>query len=105
MTNWQPEVDDLERRRQRAYRMGGEARIEEQHRRGKLTVRERVEALLDPGSFREHGVLAGGAEYDGATLKEFAPSSFVTGRGMIDGRPVVVGGGDITARARPGGSG
>jgi len=105
MTNWQPEVDEIERRKQLAYRMGGEARVADQHTRGKLTVRERIAALLDAESFREHGVLAGSAEYDGANLTDFRPANFITGRGLIEGRPVVVGGGDITARARPGGGG
>ena len=98
---WEPEVREIERRKQLAYKMGGEERIQNQRDRGKLTVRERIEALVDAGSFREHGVLAGSAEYDGAELKEFRSSAFVMGRAKLDGRPVVVGGGDITARARP----
>lgn len=55
---WQPEVEELERRRQLALQMGGEERVENQHERGKLTIRERIDALVDAGSFRERGLLA-----------------------------------------------
>ena len=58
---WQPEVDDINRRREMALEMGGEDRVRDQHERGKLTIRERVDGLLDEGSFRERGVLAGNA--------------------------------------------
>jgi acetyl-CoA carboxylase carboxyltransferase component len=103
---WEPEVEEIERRKRLAYQMGGEERVREQHERGKLTIRERLDALVDPGSFRERGVLAGSAEYDEqGNLTEFRPGPFVMGRAEIDGRPVIVGGGDFTARARPGGAG
>jgi acetyl-CoA carboxylase carboxyltransferase component len=62
-------------------------------------VRERIERLLDPGTFHETGVLAGRAEYDeSGKLTAFTPSNFVCGRGRIEGRPVVVGGDDFTVR-------
>ena len=48
---WQPEIDELERRGRFAEELGGEAGIAEQRRRGKLTVRERIDRLADPGSF------------------------------------------------------
>jgi acetyl-CoA carboxylase carboxyltransferase component len=62
-------------------------------------VRERVDALLDPGSFHETGALAGAATYgaDGA-LEGFVPANMVVGRGEIDGRPAVVQGDDFTVR-------
>ena len=96
---WEPEVAEIERRKQLAYQMGGEERIQNQRDRGKLTVRERIDALIDPDSFREHGVLAGSAEYDGAELTDFRSSAFVMGRAELDGRPVVVGG--ATSRRAP----
>ena len=49
-------LEELERRRAAARAGGGEARIATQHRRGKLTARERIAALLDPGSFEEFGM-------------------------------------------------
>ncbi len=60
---WQPEIDELNYRQQLAQQMGGEAGIARQRRRGKLTVRERIDALSDPGSFQETGGLAGSATY------------------------------------------
>lgn len=95
---WQPEIEELERRRALAQRMGGEANIERQHRNGKLTVRERIERLLDAGSFREIGTLAGNATYEDGTLVDFRPSNFVMGTGSIAGRRVVAGGDDFTVR-------
>ena len=96
---WQPEIDELRAREQLAYKMGGEAKIARQRTGGKLTVRERIDQLLDPGSFHEIGAIAGKAEYDAdGKLSEFTPANFVMGRGRINDRPVVVGGDDFTVR-------
>ena len=62
--SWEPELEELRRRRALAQRMGGEERVARQRTAGKLTVRERIERLLDPGSFHETGELAGAARYD-----------------------------------------
>jgi acetyl-CoA carboxylase carboxyltransferase component len=96
---WQPELDELRQRQELAERMGGPDKIRRQHDAGRLTVRERIAALLDDGSFHEIGGLAGNAEYDEAgELKSFMAANFVTGTGRIDGRKVVVGGDDFTIR-------
>src|SRR6202158_4272602 len=79
--------------------MGGAANIERQHAAGRLTVRERIDQLLDPGTFHEIGSLAGRATYDDAgQLTAFTPSNFVVGTGRSDARQVVVGGDDFTVR-------
>ena len=97
--SWQPEVDEIRRREELARQMGGPANIERQHTAGRLTVRERIDRLLDPGTFHEIGALAGQAKYDAnGNLAAFTPSNFVTGTGRIDGRPVVVGGDDFSVR-------
>jgi acetyl-CoA carboxylase carboxyltransferase component len=97
--SWQKEVDEIKRRAGLAKEMGGPANIERQHANGRLTVRERIERLLDPGSFHEIGALAGKAVYDGeGRLALFVPSNFVLGTGRIEGRRVVVGGDDFTVR-------
>jgi len=97
--SWQPELDEIRRREALARQMGGEANIKRQHDAGRLTVRERIERLLDPGSFHEIGALAGRATYDDAgQLTAFTPSNFVVGTGRIDARRVVVGGDDFTVR-------
>jgi acetyl-CoA carboxylase carboxyltransferase component len=96
---WAPEIEELRRREAMAYRMGGEEKIKRQHDGGKLTVRERIAALLDEGSFREIGAIAGRGHYDGSNeFVELQPTNFVFGRGTIDGRHVVVGGDDFTVR-------
>ena len=95
---WQPEIDELERRRRFAAQMGGEAGVREQRRRGKLTVRERIAALADPGSFQEIGGLAGSATYDGHELVDVKPSNMVIGLAHLDGRPAVLTAGDFTVR-------
>jgi len=96
---WQPELDELRRRQELAERMGGPEKIRRQRDAGRLTVRERIAALLDEGSFHEVGALAGTARYDeSGELASFTPANFVTGTGRVDGRKVVVGGDDFTVR-------
>ena len=96
---WQPEIDELERRKQLAFEMGGTERIERQHSDGKLTVRERIDSMLDKDSFFEIGELAGYGEYDeDRNLVGFTPMPYVTGIGRIDGRLVALGGEDFTIR-------
>ena len=95
---WQPEIDDLEDRRHLAQQMVGPEGIARQHSRGKLTVRERIAALADPGSFQEIGGLAGSATYDGEKLVQFTPANSITGLCTLDGRKVVLNAGDFTVR-------
>lgn len=96
--DWSSEVAELHRREALAREMGGPEKVERQHAAGKLTVRERIDALLDAASFHEVGALAGRADYDGTELTGFMPANFVLGRGRIEGRSVVVGGDDFTVR-------
>lgn len=97
---WQKEIEELAERKNRAYALGGEKGIERQHAAGKMTVRERIDALLDEKSFAETGVLSGEGRYDAdnRTLEAFTPCPIVMGTGRIDGRPVVVQGDDFTIR-------
>ena len=91
---WQPEIEELEHRRQLARQMGGKEGIERQHSRGKLTVRERIDALADPGTFQEIGSIAGAARYENDKLIGFTPANSIAGSCDIDGRRVVFSGGD-----------
>lgn len=96
---WQPELDELRQREAHAKMLGGADKIARQHAGGRLTVRERIDGLADPGSFHEIGAIAGKAEYDAAgNLVSLTPSNCVMGRARIDGRPVVVLGDDFTVR-------
>src|SRR5438876_409700 len=89
---WQPELEELRRREELARRMGGEERVARQHATGRLTVRERIERLFDPGSFHETGAIAGAARYEDGELADFVPANTVVGHGPIEGRRA--GGGD-----------
>jgi propionyl-CoA carboxylase beta chain len=96
---WQKEIEEIRRRQQLAAEMGGADRVARQRSRGKLTVRERISALLDEGSFREWGSLAGEGRYGPAgELTGFRASSCIGGRGRIDGRTVVLSADDFTVR-------
>ena len=84
--DWSDEIAEIRRRQALAADMGGAERVARQKARGKLTVRERIDALLDPGTFREWGSLAGEGRYDAdGRLAGFRASSCLVGRGAIDG--------------------
>ena len=87
----------LEAKRARARLGGGERRIEAQHRRGKLTARERLEVLLDEGSFEEYDMFVEHRSHDFGMEAERVPGDgVVTGHGMVDGRLVFVFSQDFT---------
>ena len=65
--SWEKEVGEIERRKSLAKQMGGKEGIDRQKKRGKLTVRERIDHLVDKGSFREFMTLSGSARYEGRT--------------------------------------
>jgi acetyl-CoA carboxylase carboxyltransferase component len=103
--SWRKEIDELERRRLLALEMGGEEGIARQRRRGKLTVRERIDALADPGSFREFLTLMGHGVYQGDELVAFTPKPSVDGLCRVGGRKIVVTAGDFTVRGGSAGGG
>jgi acetyl-CoA carboxylase carboxyltransferase component len=88
--DWAETLEDLDRRRQRSWGMGGPERLDKHRGKGKLDARARIERLLDPGTFREIGTLVGG---------EIAADAIVTGSGLINGAPVMVGAEDFTTLA------
>ncbi len=88
---------DLERRREQAMHAGSEQAVEKQHSRGKLTARERVERLLDPGSFVEFDEFARHRATDfGIEANRPYGDGVITGHGTIDGRQVCVFSQDFT---------
>jgi acetyl-CoA carboxylase carboxyltransferase component len=90
-------IDELHELRERSLLGGGKARIDEQHSKGKLTARERLELLLDPGSFTEIDRFAVSQfEYSGTENRKILGDGVVTGHGTIDGRPVCVFAHDFT---------
>ena len=96
---WKRETDEIERRRELALNQGGEAAIAKQHSQNRLTIRERIEKLIDPGSLEEMGPAAGTPVYDeNGVLTGLDPANFVLGFGKVGGRRIVVGGEDFTLR-------
>src|SRR5690242_8118507 len=96
---WKPELDELARREAFAREMGGVEKVKRQRDQGRLTVRERIDKLVDASSFHEMGAVSGIGEYDEhGELKHVTPANCVFGRGKIDGRTVVVVGDDFTVR-------
>ena len=96
---WEREAEQIRERRRRARQLGGEEAVAKQHAAGRLSIRERIDALLEPGSFGEWGPIAGHAETDAeGKLVDFSPANYVLGTGRVGGRPVVVGGEDFTQR-------
>ncbi len=90
-------IEELERRRAEAQLGGGEKRIAAQHKRGKLTARERIEALLDEGSFEEYGVFVEHRSVDFGMARQRIPGDgVVTGWGTVNGRLVFVFAKDFT---------
>src|SRR6202022_2389917 len=96
--SWERELAELRRREELARAMGGPERVARQHASGRRTVRERIERLLDPGSFHEIGALAGKATYDDGELSSFLPANMVVGEGRIADRRAIVQGDDFTVR-------
>jgi propionyl-CoA carboxylase beta chain len=90
-------VADLQRRQDEAVHAGSARAVERQHAKGKMTARERVERLLDPGSFTELDALARHRASDfGVAANRPYGDGVVTGYGTVDGRPVCVFSQDFT---------
>ena len=101
--SWNEEVEELARRREQALVQGGVDGINKQHAQGRLTIRERIEGLLDSGSFQEQGRATAVPDYSEAdaeqgAARELVPANYVLGFGKIDGRRVAVGGEDFTLK-------
>jgi propionyl-CoA carboxylase beta chain len=90
-------LETLKQEKEKALLGGGEARIENQHKKGKLAARERLELLLDPGSFREYDMLkAHRCTEFGMDKQSYPGDGVVTGHGKINGRLTFVFSQDFT---------
>lgn len=93
----QKQLQQLEEKRQLAYLGGGKKRHEKQHAKGKLTARERIELLMDPGSFEELDMFVEHRCYDFGMEKNRIPGDgVVTGSGTVNGRLIYVFSKDFT---------
>ncbi|MFA5065432.1 MAG: carboxyl transferase domain-containing protein [Dehalococcoidia bacterium] len=80
------EIEHLNQRRQKALQMGGPERVDRQHKRGKLTARERVALLMDDNTFQEYGLLANHQSHRAEMANKDAPADgVITGFGQING--------------------
>src|SRR5690242_12665190 len=94
---YEEKLELLEERRHEAVHSASEAAVEKQHAKGKMTARERIEKLLDPGSFEELDTFVRHRTYD-FEMQKNRPwgDAVVTGHGTIDGRTVFVFSQDFT---------
>ena len=94
---FEKELDEFEKKRARALEMGGSEKVKKQHDKGKFTARERIDRLLDPGSFLEVGMFN---HSDVPGMEEKTPAdSKIAGYGKVEGRQVVVVSNDFTVLA------
>ncbi|KAI9998036.1 hypothetical protein PInf_002370 [Phytophthora infestans] len=90
-------TEELKQARKRALEGGGAERVAKQHEKGKLTARERIELLLDTGTFREYDMLKSHRCSDfGMEKQQYPGDGVVTGRGLINGRLTFVFSQDFT---------
>lgn len=93
----QKKIEDLRKRKAKGRTGGGEERIAAQHKRGRMTARERVDLLLDKGSFREIDAFAVHRTSDfGLGQQKYLGDSVITGWGTIEGRLVYIFSQDFT---------
>ncbi len=97
MSTEDPRILELRQMRAKARQGGGEQRIERQHAKGKLTARERLYFLLDPGTFHElEPFITHPGDEMGISSEEYFGDGVVTGYGQIDGRTVYIYAQDFT---------
>ncbi|MDG2019907.1 MAG: carboxyl transferase domain-containing protein [SAR86 cluster bacterium] len=97
--NWKKETAEIKKRRKLSKDQGGKEAIKLQHAKGRLTLRERIDLLLDKESFQEQGEIAGGTELnEEGKLESLTPANFILGFGKINQKQVVVGGEDFTVK-------
>ena len=89
--SWKKEIKEIGIRKKASKAQGGKEAVELHHKKGRLTLRERINIFLDDNTFEEIGELAGGVEVDNA-------ANFILGFGKINGRQIVVGGEDFTVK-------
>jgi acetyl-CoA carboxylase carboxyltransferase component len=98
-TAWHDKAEEIDERRRLALRQGGEAAVQKQHAKDRLTIRERIDHIVDKDTLKEIGPIAGAGERAEDGTLSFTPANFVLGIGKISGRFCVVGGEDFTMGA------
>jgi acetyl-CoA carboxylase carboxyltransferase component len=96
--SWAPETAEIATRRGWAEQLGGTEAVRRHHEQGRLTIRERIDGVTDPGSFTEVGTLTGHSAYEHGRLIKVTSAPYVMGLAKIEGRPIAIGGEDFTIR-------
>ncbi|MEC7735220.1 MAG: carboxyl transferase domain-containing protein [Pseudomonadota bacterium] len=97
--SWEKDIKEIKKREKLALNQGGEDSIKIQHSKGRKTLRERLDYILDNDSFDEIGKISGSSTYnDDGELENFTPANFLLGFGRINNRKVIIGGEDFTLK-------
>ncbi len=97
--SWEKDIKEIKKREKLSLKQGGEEAINKQHAKGRKTLRERIDFILDKDSFDEIGKISGSANLnDSGELEEFTPANFLLGFGKINKRDIIIGGEDFTLK-------
>jgi len=97
--SWEKDTKEIKKREHLALKQGGNESVRIQHEKGRKTLRERLDIILDKDSFDEVGKISGSASYnENGELKDFTPANFLLGFGKINNRKVIIGGEDFTLK-------
>ncbi len=97
--SWLKFVKEINKREKLALEQGGKDAVKKQHEKGRKTIRERINLILDKDSFDEVGKISGSSLYNNEKeLDKFTPANFLLGFGKINRRPVIIGGEDFTLK-------
>ena len=97
--SWEKDIKEIKKREKLSLKQGGEEAINKQHAKGRKTLRERIDFILDKDSFDEIGKISGSANLnDRGELEDFTPANFLLGFGKINKRDIIIGGEDFTLK-------
>ena len=97
--SWKKDIEEIKKRESFALNHGGEESVRIQHEKGRKTLRERLDIILDKDTFDEVGKISGSPIYNNkGDLENFTPANFLLGFGKINNRQVIIGGEDFTLK-------
>ena len=97
--SWQKEIDELNKRKKLAQKLGGKEKVERQHKANRNTIRERINLFFDKDSFQEFGMLSGQSSYkETGELENFLPANSIIGHGLVNQQSIAFYGDDFTVR-------
>ena len=97
--SWNKDIEEIKKREKLSLEQGGEESVSIQHSKGRKSIRERINLILDKNSFDEIGKISGSASYnEKGDLENFTPANFLLGFGKINNKQVIIGGEDFTLK-------